>query len=268
MSLQVHPLTLGSLIMSGAVLQRLTNFPENAFPCLGFLILGGTKTILVDTGAPEPDIGVKVVRPVVRNEGEFLIPQLARFGLKPDDIDIIVNTHLHYDHIYGNGKIPNAEVIVQQAELDYYANPLPCDRNSYEKNKEKPFVETFYDRIKAVNGDTEIIPGVKLLLTPGHTPGCQTVLVKTADGIVALPGDNISLFSSLKSTPPSLPGIVVDARDFYKSMEKLSHYNIVKYYPAHDSALAPAWKPWDQEKIKQAKEGKLVSDASYFPPRD
>ncbi len=237
MYLKVHPLSLGTLRMSGAVLMRLNHFEEDSFPCLGFVITGGDKTIMVDTGAPEPDCNAKTPREVVRSADEYLIPQLTRLGLQPEDIDIVINTHLHWDHIYGNNKLPRAEILVQQAELDYFANPLPCDRNSYEKNSDIPFATTFLDRVLPVRGDASIIPGVRVLLTPGHTPGCQSVLVETVDGLVVLPGDNISLLDSLKVTPPHLPGIVVDAYDFYNSMEKLSRLGPCRIMPAHEKSI-------------------------------
>lgn len=232
--LKVVPLSLGQLQMPGAVLTRLKNYEERAYPCLGYVIMGGDKTILVDSGAPEPDSGVKTFRPVLRDEGELLVPQLEKLGLKPDDIDLIINTHLHWDHIYGNNKIPKADIIVQEAEMDYYNNPFACDRGSYEKNKETPFVSTFLPRIKTVKGDAEIIPGVRVLLTPGHTPGCQTVVVDTPEGKVILPGDNISLLESLENYPPHIPGIITSSTDFYGSMEKLKKEGDAKILPAHE----------------------------------
>ncbi len=233
-SYKIVPLSLGRLEMSGAVLLRLRHFEVSVFPCIGYLILGGAKTVLVDSGAPEPDAGAKTPRKVLREETEYLLPQLARFGLGPDDIDIIINTHLHWDHVYGNNKLPKAEIIVQQAELDYYADPLPCDCNSYEKNAEVPFVGTFLDRVRPVRGDVEIMPGIRCLFTPGHTPGCQSVVVDTAHGPVVLPGDNITLYDGMLSNPPWLPGIVVDARDFYQSWKKIEQLGKTTILPAHD----------------------------------
>lgn len=232
--LKVIPLSLGQLQMPGAVLTRLKNYDEKAYPCLGYVIMGGDKTIMVDTGAPEPDSSVKTVRPVIRDEGEFLIPQLAKLGLRPEDIDVIINTHLHWDHIYGNSKLPKAEIIVQEAELDYYHNCLPCDRGSYEKNKDTPLISTFMPRIRTVKGDVEIIPGVRVLHTPGHTPGCQSVVADTPEGKVILPGDNISLLESISNYPPHIPGITTSAADFYASMEKLRNEGPAKILPAHE----------------------------------
>lgn len=232
--LMVVPLSLGQLLMPGAVLTRLKNYEEKAYPCLGYVILGGDKIIVVDSGAPEPDAGVTTVRPVVRAEDEFLLPQLAKLGIRPEDVDIIINTHLHWDHIYGNNKMPNAEIVVQEAELDYYHNSLPCDRGSYEKNRETPLVSTFISRIRTVNGDVEIMAGVRVLLTPGHTPGCQSVVVDTPEGRVILPGDNISLLESLENYPPHIPGIITSSADFYDSMEKLRQEGDAKILPAHE----------------------------------
>ena len=136
-------------------------------------------------------------------------------------MDLIVNTHLHWDHVYGNGDIPHAPIWVQRAEVRYAAAPLPRDARAYETDLGAPLFTKFYDRLVIVDGDCEIIPGLRLMLTPGHTPGSQAVLVETAGGVHAIAGDTFNLYDSLNADPPRPPGIFQDLEAFYASAARL-----------------------------------------------
>jgi glyoxylase-like metal-dependent hydrolase (beta-lactamase superfamily II) len=102
-----------------------------------------------------------------------LAAELARFGLQTEDVSLLVNSHLHFDHCGNNRLFPHAETFVQ-------ANELSVARTS------RYTVTEWFDyegaRITPVSEDTEISPGVTLIQSPGHTPGHQSVLVETAGG--------------------------------------------------------------------------------------
>jgi glyoxylase-like metal-dependent hydrolase (beta-lactamase superfamily II) len=115
-------------------------------------------------------------------EGDPLVDNLGSQGVRPSQIDLVINTHLHFDHAGGNTKLvndkavptfPNAKYIVQAAEIAHAANPTERDRASY-------FEETFLPMQQsgqwhALAGDSEILPGISTIGIPGHNANIQAI---------------------------------------------------------------------------------------------
>lgn len=142
-----------------------------AMNCL--LILASGKRILVETGAGEK-FGARF-REIYALEGPNLIPQLRGYSLKPEDIDIVVNTHLHFDHCSGNTRIengkavptfPNARYIVHKDEFEHAKNPTERDRASYFPDNFIP-METS-GQWQFGGDEVDVAPGVHLISVPGH----------------------------------------------------------------------------------------------------
>ena len=87
--------------------------------------------------------------------------ELAAVGLAPGDVGTVIVTHMHSDHVGGSLLFPDAWHVIQQAELDWISPGM-----------RKRVAEPLRDRIRVVDGDAEVVPGVRVRLTPGHTPGC------------------------------------------------------------------------------------------------
>lgn len=137
-------------------------------------IEGSKPRTLIDTGAIDPRAEMKELNSI--KDG------LAKLGISCDDIEIVIVTHLHYDHINLGYLNKNARFIVQKKELDYALNPHPLDASFYHKS-------TFENlNMELIDGEKEIIPGVSVFPTPGHTPGGQSVEIKTASGKVIVAG--------------------------------------------------------------------------------
>lgn len=150
-----------------------------ALNCL--LVLAGGKRILVDTGYGEK-LSPKDWHRLALQRDSTLTEQLARLGLRPDDIDIVVNTHLHADHAAGNtalidGRLapafPRAEYWVQRREWEDANHPNERTRATYLEENLRPLAE--HGVLRLLQGDAEVVPGVRCVLTPGHTPGHQCV---------------------------------------------------------------------------------------------
>ena len=230
----ITPIPLGFLTVSGAVLQSCRRFFDTLqSACMAFLIQGSSHTFLVDSG-PSRDIawGEKYHRKMERHPEQDLLHGLSALGVSPEAIDATILTHLHWDHVYGLDQL-SCPVIVQKKEVEYSKNPLPRDARAYEADLGSPAFAAFWDRLTVLDGDTEIAPGVSVMLTPGHTPGSQTVLVDTAKGVHALAGDTFNLYDSLTFNPAWPPGIFQNLADFYASEKKIRECSDV-IIPGHD----------------------------------
>ena len=148
-----------------------------------FIIKGAPKITLVDTGT-WASLMMKYW-PGETTDFQTFEESLQKEDLTPDDVDIIIQTHLHHDHCGNTFKCKNAEVYIQEEEWAFACAPHPLQSQYYPKD--------LMDQIKAmkmclIRGDFELFPGIRLLHTPGHTPGTQSVCVDTKEGKTVIPG--------------------------------------------------------------------------------
>ena len=141
------------------------------------------KKILVDTGLGTK-LSEKGEAQFGRTGGSTLLAELKRLGVAPEDIDIVINTHLHADHCGGNTRreadkvvaaFPNAEYWIQRLEWADAAFPNERTRGTY-------FAENFEpirDRVRLLDGDTRVTDQVKCIVTRGHTRAHQSVLLES-----------------------------------------------------------------------------------------
>jgi N-acyl homoserine lactone hydrolase len=146
------------------------------WPVHGYVIMHPGGAMLVDTGVGGQDEWLAEWRVVNRTVADAL----AEAGLSPADISMVVNTHLHFDHCGQNAVFAHAPHYVQREEL------ARAERESRELYDWFGFMNA---RWELLDGDTELVPGVSVLATPGHTSGHQCVLVATDDGPDLLIGD-------------------------------------------------------------------------------
>jgi glyoxylase-like metal-dependent hydrolase (beta-lactamase superfamily II) len=151
---------------------------ELAMNCL--LIRAGGKKILVETGAGEK-LSPKL-RDIYNLQPSQLLPRLREYGVAPEDIDIVIDTHLHFDHCGGNTRIeqdkvvptfPRAQYFVQKAEYDHALHPTERDKASYFEANYVPVMEA--GQFQFVEGDREIVPGVEVVKMAGHIADMQCV---------------------------------------------------------------------------------------------
>ena len=149
---------------------------EEEYPVFTYLVEGGGKLLLVDTGMAYTERADKYHHHGSHQpEGMSIVEQLAALGYKPEEIDIAVFTHLHWDHCFYMEKFTNAEFYVNKKEYEFAMNPIPLYFKSYEAPElgiTRPFEGI---AMNLVEGDTEIMPGVRVFETPGHSVGHQSV---------------------------------------------------------------------------------------------
>lgn len=122
---------------------------------------------------------------------------LAAAGFSPDDVDIVIDTHLHFDHAGGNTYVdgdgviglsfPRARYVAQKAELEFARWDNERTRASYLPHNFEPVVKA--GRFDLVEGDVEILPGIRVRRTPGHVPHHQSVLISSEDETACFLGD-------------------------------------------------------------------------------
>lgn len=164
----IHPLILGSALRPRD--PRPGVHPELIEgPVISYFLIGNGHKILVDTGGQAPD-GVRWM-PYFRKPEQNPLDQLALYDTRPEEIDTVILTHLHWDHAGNNMLYPNATFYVQRKEYEEFIQN--ADKTCYDKASTAPTNYQFLD------GDVELFPGIKLMLMPGHTAGFQCVIVET-----------------------------------------------------------------------------------------
>ncbi len=182
-----------------------------AMNCL--LVFAGHKRILIETGAG--DKWNPKFRDIYNLDGPRLLDQLLHYGLHPQDIDVVINTHLHFDHCGGNTRIekdkvvatfPHARYIVQRGEFEHALNPTERDRASYFNDNYVPLQQA--GKLSLLEADRAIAPGVELIRVPGHTANMQCV--KLSGG-----GQSAFAFADLVPTAAHLPLPWIMGYDLY-----------------------------------------------------
>jgi len=148
------------------------------------LIRTGQQTVLVETG-----MGNKLSDRMAKIYGQpaQLLTNLAAAGVSPEDIDIVVNTHLHFDHCGWNtvrdktGKIvptfPRAKYYAPEGEWQYARKPSERDAISYIPDNYDPLVKS--GQMTLLKGGEEILPGISVKTFPGHTASMQAVIIRS-----------------------------------------------------------------------------------------
>jgi glyoxylase-like metal-dependent hydrolase (beta-lactamase superfamily II) len=152
------------------------------------LIQTAGMNILCDTGYGTKLTDKQIAFMRLQRPRGGLLDGLARLGLGAGDIDLVINTHLHNDHCGGNtyydasGHIqptfPNAQHVVQQREYEDATHPNERTRATYLADNCVPLVES--GQMRLLNGDTDLAPGVRGVVTPGHTPGHMSVHIESS----------------------------------------------------------------------------------------
>lgn len=198
-----------------------------------FLIRGNGENILVDTGtATNEEIAAMNFTQLA--ESRSFEEVLAAEGVDPLSITKVIMTHLHWDHCWNLNKLPNAKVYVQKRELTHAMSPYPPERRSfgYIDGYTDPHWLAAASQIVPLEGDTEILPGLRVITTGGHTYGGQSVLVDTAQGTYAIVGDFVLILESMDTGIPL--GLFVSQREWYEGYHKLKSLDLAGILPTHD----------------------------------
>jgi glyoxylase-like metal-dependent hydrolase (beta-lactamase superfamily II) len=171
------------------------NMIECACVCLVARVNG--RVIVCETGIGNK-LSEKRAQQVVLREPESLLHHLARLGIRPEEVDVVLTTHLHWDHAGGltrrnrEGAVEltfkKARHFIQRSEWDFALSPDVRSRASYIADDFTPLADG-NDLVEFVDGDAEVLPGIHLRHVGGHTPGSQVLVLQSGEVACAVTGD-------------------------------------------------------------------------------
>ena len=238
---KIHPIVVGTKIFDKGMMTYQHDYGKPyTIPIYSWYIEGGGHRILVDTGEAHPiqsgereqAIGGKIY---TFEEG------LARYGLTPSDIDIVIHTHLHNDHCENDYKCINARFYVHAKELARIQDPHPLDYRYLED-----YIEDIWSAglIETVEEDREIVEGISVMHTPAHTDGGMSVVVATSAGKAIITGfcvimENFYPPKEILGMEMSVipPGTHVNVYEAYDIMEKVKSAADI-LIPLHEPSFA------------------------------
>ncbi len=199
-------------------------------PVWAFLLQGGGHNILVDTGLDENEL----FSPAGFTEETGLTPQtlvdcLAQNDLGLEDIDSVINTHLHDDHCGNNLLLEKAKFYVHPEEVKFCNNPHPIDHRY-----DTYFIENI--DFNYVQDSMEILPGIKVMHSPGHTVGCLSVRIQTTEGEAVITGFCCNNKNFPANGPAVCPGVHLDAIAAWESIQKVKESGCI-IIPMHELSL-------------------------------
>jgi N-acyl homoserine lactone hydrolase len=199
-------------------------------PYFVYVVKHPEGVVLFDSGA-HPDLATDPVGRMGAGAEEFIVkldaddaigPVLARIGLTPDDIDLVIQSHLHFDHAGGLYAFPRTPVMVQRTELEFAEDPPAEQREIYIADDFAPVTDW-----RLVDGEEDVFGDGRLTVipTPGHTKGHQSLLVRLDDGqAIFLLADAAYLLEKMRLRRP--PGVlweeaaILDTWDRIEALER------------------------------------------------
>ena len=225
----IYPLVVGANETDQGVMTYLRYYGQKIWiPIYAFYLKGSDKNILVDTGL-EQFIVPEEVGKTYGFEVTTFEDALASIELKPEDIDVIIHTHLHNDHCENDYKCPRARVYVQKAEMDFLRDPHPVDHRFF------PDILDGVDVIE-VEGNTNLFDGIDVIFSPGHTVGTQSIAVNTSKGKAIITGFCCNDKNFPETGPAVPPGVHINVIEAYDSIQKIKSMADI-LIPLHDPSI-------------------------------
>jgi N-acyl homoserine lactone hydrolase len=212
---------------------------EKSFvPVWSALIRTTEGNVLFDTGLhpvhvtrPDATFGPGSLKVVMTAE-DAVVARLSAVGVRPDDVAVVVNSHLHFDHAGNNGAFPKATFIVQSEHLTF-AKGKPNFPGVYWDVPELAYMP--------VSGRARVAPGLEVVPTPGHAPGHQSLVVDLPEtGRVVLCGDAAFTRTNLERGEIRAPD-EASARESLALIRSLVKDDLDRIFTSHDAA---SWSRW------------------------
>lgn len=194
----------------------------------------GVHKVLVDTGIRDP-IEYRKAEPGVEQEDDQETVAAVRkvMGWEPEDVDIVINTHLHCDHSGSNSKFKNAKFYIQKREWEAAFNPIVPEAPFYDQLCYDKYAVNYF-QWQFLDGDYEVAPGLRVITTSGHTRGHQSVLFDCEQGVVCVSGDICNVAENVNGNlEPNIVVMVPETYESFKRIRQSSHFIL----PGHEPAI-------------------------------
>lgn len=230
---RVTAINLGNLTLDKSAMTYMSGVGTSVnVPVWGAAVEGNGLKMLVDTGIGEPAKYVPY-HPCWQEKDETLEAALAELGWRLNDIDIVINSHLHYDHSENNPLLPNARFFVSLREWEFARNPISTQTWLYTHNWDQSPLSVM--NYTLINQDLfDVVPGIKTIETPGHSAGHQSVLINTDEGLLCVAGDAACFMENF--TRPTPPGGLTSVEEALASIEKMRRY-ADRVFMNHDPSI-------------------------------
>ena len=193
--------------------------------CPAFYLENAGYKILVDTGLSQTNVqeinkafeARDIVQHYWKDPGDDLDKGLAALGVRPEEIDLVILSHLHFDHCLNCTAFKNATFLAQADEIPPAITTPPYTAFYYPE-----FARTIQEiagRVKAIEGDYKVCPGVEVWKVGGHSPGLMTTVVETKAGLVVIASDLFSCYTSIENRWPT--GSLWNLAEAVRSMDRV-----------------------------------------------
>lgn len=237
---KIHPIVLGTKVFDKGMMTYQHDYGrEYVIPIYAWYLEGGDKNVLVDTGEMSP-IRSPDREAAIGGRIYTFEDGLAKWGLTPDDIDVVIHTHLHNDHCENDFKCRNAVFYVHPRELEHIHDPHPLDFRYLED-----YIEDVEEagQVRMMAEDDEVLPGIRVMHTPVHTEGGLSVIVDTEEGRAVITGfcvieENFFPPKEIRAMemdviPPGTPVNVYRAYDIMRKVKDMADILIPLHEPKY-----------------------------------
>lgn len=244
MDVKIYPVNTGFITLDkGAYVTMGKGYGESVeVPTWAFLVTDKREKILVDTGMCETERASWHHQGSYQPEGFRIDERLKKLGVEVEEINTVILTHLHWDHCSNMKLFKKAVFYVHSRELQFALDPHVLYYKSYESKKlgvAPPFENV---ELKTVDGEYDYNSFITLFPTPGHSPGHQSVAVRTAEGLYVIAGDAIFSEENLeadkeRNLPFTPMGRYVNVFEMFNSMKtivRMADYTL----PGHGKGVA------------------------------
>jgi glyoxylase-like metal-dependent hydrolase (beta-lactamase superfamily II) len=220
-----------------------------------YLVQGGGQTVLIDTGIDnlEGYLSEEQVSSFVSSPSRTTESLLREAGVTTEEVDVLILTHLHFDHYLNASLFPNARIIVNRQEWLYVMMPENqryAPRSGFPREIFGWLANEAWERLELVEGEVEVLPGIRVIWTGGHSPGHQIVTVDTTQGTVIIPGDEIYMYENLEENIPI--GYYYNFENVVAAMDLIRRMEAI-VLPAHDPKVHERYPTMQIGELQTAK---------------
>ena len=242
---QIRPLNTGTIILDKGyyVTAGIGLGQEIEVPAIAWYLTDGQHQVLVDTGIAATELADWHHAGSKQAAGQAVHELLEALGVRPEKIEMVFFTHLHWDHCHNMDKFANARLVVGATELAFALEPIPPYFKSYEYRAlgmKAPFIG---QRLEVIDGETELLPGLTAFPTPGHSIGHMSLAVDTSNGVHVIAGDAAFSYDNLTPAAAHLPftmiGRYVNGIAAWQSLEAIVRRGDV-VLPGHEPRVLDA----------------------------